>query len=116
MAKGVYLIHFEQPIGKQRSDEMREHYNNGPRKQEYTAHAQHYLGYSDDIDHRITEHTTGGSKASAIMRAVKSLNIDWEVARVWEGTDISLEGKLKRQKNSPRLCPICKALRERKVN
>ena len=86
----VYLIHFDQPIGDL----------NNPHGQ-----AQHYIGYTDDLEARLKRHRQGNG--AAIMAAVKAAGIDWQLVRVWDG-DRGLERKLKAQKNSPRLCPICR--------
>jgi len=85
----VYLIHFAEPLGDL----------NNPRGQ-----AQHYLGYTDDLEARLERHRSGNG--SAIMAAVAERGIAWRVVRTWEG-DRGLERKLKNQHNSPRLCPIC---------
>ena len=86
----VYLIHFEQPIGDL----------DNPRGQ-----AQHYLGFTQDLDARLEAHRTG--KGSAIMAAVSRASVGWTLARTWEGGR-DLERRLKNQHNSPRLCPICR--------
>jgi predicted GIY-YIG superfamily endonuclease len=78
----VYLIHFENKL----------------------SHAQHYLGYTTDLDNRLITHRCGhGSK---LLAAVTRQNIDWQLVRTWNG-DRALERKLKRRKNSRQLCPIC---------
>jgi len=86
----VYLIHFDQPIG----DLSNPH-----------GQAQHYLGYTDDLEKRMAAHRSGNG--SAIMAAVRKAGIGWQVARTWEGGR-DLERKLKRQHNTPRYCPICR--------
>ena len=86
----VYLIHFDQPIGDLEN----------PRGQ-----AQHYLGFTEDLEARLQAHTTGNG--SAIMAAVAKAGVGWELARTWDG-DRRLERQLKNQHNSPRLCPICR--------
>ena len=86
----VYLIHFEQPIGDL----------SNPRGQ-----AQHYLGFTEDLEARLEAHRTGNG--SRLMEVVTEAGIDWTLARTWEeGRD--LERQLKNQHNSPRLCPICR--------
>jgi len=86
----VYLIHFERPIGDL----------NNPRGQ-----AQHYLGFTQDLEGRLQAHRTGNG--SAIMAEVARQGIGWTLARTWEGGR-DLERQLKNQHNSPRLCPICR--------
>lgn len=88
----VYLLHFDQPL----------------------AHARHYIGFTTDIDGRLRRHERGGG--SCLIAAIAGRNIGYIVARVWRG-DGNFERKLKRQKNGPRLCPICERLRnERKAS
>lgn len=85
----VYLLHFDPPL----------------------HHAKHYLGWTKHLDRRITHHRNGtGAKicAAAVANGSKL-----EVARVWENADHMLEHRLKRHKNSPRLCPICNPHAER---
>jgi predicted GIY-YIG superfamily endonuclease len=82
----VYLIHFEEPL----------------------AHAQHYLGFTDDLLTRLEQHRKGNG--SRLMQVVGERGIDWILARTWQGSR-KLERKLKNRKNSPRLCTICQALR-----
>jgi len=86
----VYLIHFDRPIGDL----------DNPRGQ-----AQHYLGFTTDLDARLEAHRTGNG--SAIMAAVSRAGVDWTVSRTWKGSR-DLERRLKNQHNSPRLCPICR--------
>ena len=85
----VYLIHFEQPIG----DLSNPH-----------GQAQHYLGYTDNLEQRIQRHRSGNG--SALMAAVADAGIGWSVVRTWPG-DRSTERKLKRQHNNARFCPVC---------
>jgi predicted GIY-YIG superfamily endonuclease len=85
----VYLIHFEQPVGDPKN----------PRGQ-----ARHYLGWALDLDVRLAAHASGNG--SRLMQVVGELGIRWRVVRTWEGSR-ELERQLKRQHNSPRLCPIC---------
>ena len=89
----VYLIHFNRPIGDL----------DNPRGQ-----ARHYLGFTHDLAQRLDAHRNGNG--SAIMAAVASKGVGWELARTWDGNR-GLERKLKRQHNGPRLCPICKGIR-----
>ncbi len=85
----VYLIHFDAPLGDL----------DNPRGQ-----AQHYLGYSDDLEARLERHREGNG--AAIMAVVARAGIGWTVARTWDG-DRGLERRLKNRHNSPRLRPIC---------
>ena len=87
----IYLIHFDQPIGN---------------PENRRAQAQHYLGSTFRLDARMTEHLTG--RGAAIMRAVREKGISWQIARIWPG-DRAFERKLKRRKEGPKLCPLCRA-------
>lgn len=86
----VYLIHFERPLGDLTN----------PRGQ-----AQHYLGYTNDLDARLRAHRSGNG--AAIMAAVSTAGIGWRLVQTWPG-DRALERKLKGQHNAPRFCPICR--------
>lgn len=86
----IYLIHFDQPLGD----------TTNPRGQ-----AQHYLGYTDDLEQRLEAHRTGNG--SRIMEVVTERGISWQLVRTWEG-DRGLERRLKNWHNSPKLCPICR--------
>lgn len=95
MSKGtVYLIHFDTPIG----DTANKH-----------GYAQHYIGWSSDLQARINEHKQGQG-AKIIAWCVKHA-ITWHVARTWPNSTRNDERKLKNQKNAKRLCPICKGSR-----
>jgi len=78
----VYLIHFEKKL----------------------AHAQHYIGYSHDIDGRMNAHKKG--RGARLMTVIREKGIDWELARTWVA-DRNFERSLKNRKNAPSLCPIC---------
>jgi len=90
----VYLIHCDVPLGDL----------NNPR-----GRAQHYLGYTDDLEARLEAHRSGNG--SAIMAAVADAHTPWRVVRTWEGGR-NLERRLKCQHNAPRLCPLCKLGRQ----
>jgi len=79
-------------------------------------HARHYLGYSEDLDKRITDHLCG--QGARLMEVVTLAGIEWKVARTWPGADRGFERRLKNGKNAPQLCPICsgaKALNRARV-
>jgi predicted GIY-YIG superfamily endonuclease len=78
----VYLLHFKKPI----------------------HHAQHYLGSADDVAERIERHRRGSG--ARLTQVVVESGIEMELARTWEGGRTK-ERELKRQKNSPRFCPVC---------
>lgn len=79
----IYLLHFEEPL----------------------KHAQHYLGWTADLDTRMIEH--GKGSGSALMAAVKKAGIAWKLVRTWPG-DTYDEKKLKQRGSAKRHCPICR--------
>jgi predicted GIY-YIG superfamily endonuclease len=81
---GVYLLHFEPPY----------------------RHARHYLGFSADIDRRVSEHQLGTSRQPLISAAL-NVGTNLVLTRTWEGADRNFERKLKNKKNTPKLCPVC---------
>jgi predicted GIY-YIG superfamily endonuclease len=89
----VYLLHFVKPY----------------------KHARHYLGYSTNLDKRITDHLAG--MGARLLEVVTDAGIEWKLARTWRG-DRELERRLKNRKEAPKLCPICnpKALNRAKEN
>lgn len=82
---GVYILHFNVPL----------------------KHAKHYVGFSNDVDTRIQEHREGRSRAR-IMEVLAERKIDFVLARVFEGEGKAFERQLKKRKNTPKYCPICK--------
>ena len=67
-------------------------------------HARHYLGIAEDLDGRLSLHYAGrGARLTQVAIANGHTLIH---VRTWEGTRDG-ERKLKKQKNSPRLCPLC---------
>jgi predicted GIY-YIG superfamily endonuclease len=78
----VYLIHFNRAY----------------------KHARHYLGYSEHLDKRITDHLCG--MGARLMEVVTNARIEWKVCRTWPG-DRALERQLKNRKEAPKLCPVC---------
>ena len=81
----VYLIHFATKL----------------------AHAQHYLGSTDDLPARLARHRSG--HGARLMQVITEHGIPWQLVRTWPG-DRKLERELKRYKASTRLCPLCNAL------
>ena len=78
----IYLLHYDRPL----------------------HHAQHYLGFTDDLEARTARHLNGfGGRLPAVF---SELGISFTIARTWDG-DRALERKLKKRKNSRKLCPIC---------
>jgi predicted GIY-YIG superfamily endonuclease len=83
----VYLIHFDRPY----------------------HHARHYLGSARDLQARLHQHANG--TGANLMRVIKEAGIGWTLARTWDGGRKE-ERRLKNRKEAPRLCPMCRDLRE----
>ncbi len=85
----VYLLHFSGRLGNERHS------------------AQHYLGFCPDgtLDNRLAEHEHGAG--ARITAAAVERGFSLRVARTWNNGDRKLERRLKNQKHSPRLCPLC---------
>lgn len=79
----VYLLHFDGKIAE---------------------HAQHYLGWTHDLEQRIARHRSGdGAK---ITSAVVGRGIPMRLVAYWHGTRNN-ERMLKRRHNHRKLCPVC---------
>jgi predicted GIY-YIG superfamily endonuclease len=79
----IYLLHFDVPY----------------------KHARHYLGAADDLEARLERHRRG--QGARLLEVVTAAGITFTVARTWRGGR-KLERRLKRLKNTPRLCPVCR--------
>lgn len=93
----VYLLHFNEPLG----DTSKAH-----------GTAQHYLGYTDDLQARLETHRRGNG--AAIMAAVSRAGIGWQLVRTWEGGGRDLERQLKARKKARCLCPLCRESEKRR--
>jgi predicted GIY-YIG superfamily endonuclease len=71
-------------------------------------YAAHYLGFASNLRKRLAAHDRG--QGARLLEVVKAAGISWQLARIWEGGR-EQERKLKKQKNSVRLCPLCKGLK-----
>jgi predicted GIY-YIG superfamily endonuclease len=81
----VYLLHFAEKI----------------------SHAQHYIGFTDNLKLRIHQHHNGRSGA-VIVKEFFDRGIDFVVARTWEDAGRDFERYLKKtHKRTVSLCPIC---------
>ena len=80
-SKTVYLIHFNKPY----------------------RHARHYLGFTENLDKRITDHLCG--MGARLMEVITNAKIEWKISRTWQG-DRKLERRLKNA-HGPHLCPEC---------
>ena len=86
----TYLIHLDRRLGSR--------HPNGS--------AGHYLGTTIDLDRRLATHREG--RGARILAAANVRGIAYDVVRVWPGGR-EVERQLKRLRNSPRLCPRCRA-------
>lgn len=88
----VYLLHFSEPIPRDRGD--------GPRP------VGHYLGWASRLTLRLEHHRAG--RGARLTAAVAARGIRLELVRTWVG-DRNLERRLKnRHGGHPRLCPTCR--------
>lgn len=83
IAGTLYLLHFEPKF----------------------KHAQHYLGWTSDVDVRVERHLNG--RGSPLVKAAVAAGCEVTIAATWDGTR-SDERALKQKTKSRRLCPICK--------
>lgn len=83
----VYLIHFKESISPDKK-------------------CQHYIGFANDVEARISYHRKGRSKVR-LFEVAKERGITFEVVRIWPDGDRDFERKLKKRKNHKKLCPIC---------
>lgn len=81
--KGVYLLHFDTPY----------------------HHAQHYVGYSDDIARRYIEHCTG--RGAALTNAAREAGVTFRIVRTWVGKGYTFERKLHNYRHNRIICPVC---------
>jgi predicted GIY-YIG superfamily endonuclease len=78
----VYLLHFHQKL----------------------AHSQHYIGFTTNLDKRLTDHLCG--QGARLMEVCFERGIEWRLARTWPGNR-ELERRLKRRHGAASICPIC---------
>ena len=78
----IYLLHFDQPY----------------------RHARHYLGWTDNLEQRLAQHTQG--QGARLLAVIQALGIGWTLARTWTGTR-TRERALKNQGGASRRCPDC---------
>ena len=79
----VYLIHLEKPFG----------------------HAQHYIGWAERLDARISHHKAGSG--ALFLRKVNEAGIPWTVVRTWSNQTRTFERWLKNLKKAKLICPVC---------
>lgn len=80
----VYLLHYDEPL----------------------HHAQHYLGWTNDLKKRIQCHKRGDRNVCVITHEFAERNIEFTLVRAWPGP-LEFEKRLKKMKNSKMLCPTC---------
>jgi predicted GIY-YIG superfamily endonuclease len=78
----VYLLHFNRKL----------------------AHSQHYIGFTENLDKRLTDHLCG--QGARLMEVCFERGIEWKLARTWQG-DRNFERWLKRKKGAAWFCPVC---------
>lgn len=84
----LYILHFSAPLGNPTN----------PR-----ALAQHYVGWTEDPAKRLADHLAGrGAKitAAAVEKGITFEMFSWPAP-------LGIEKTLKKQKGTPRFCPIC---------
>ena len=79
----VYLLHFDRPY----------------------RHAQHYVGWTGNLDLRIRQHRAGVH--SPLMWAVRDAGIGFRVARIWYGVTRRFERRMHQMRRLKWLCPLC---------
>ncbi len=67
-------------------------------------HARHYLGVAEDLDARLKLHQAG--RGARLTQVSIENGCTLKLVRTWSGNRVE-ERRLKRQKNSPRFCPLC---------
>ncbi len=81
----VYLLHFTEPY----------------------KHAQHYLGWTNNLTKRLREHMNGKRVDCVLTSVARANGIELVLARTWRGP-LALEKKYKKWHNNTKLCPICR--------
>jgi hypothetical protein len=89
----VYLLHFSRSL----------------------AHAQHYMGFSDDVAERLRVHASPSeSSHHRLMEVIREQGITFSLVRLWSGGR-DFERSLKRRKEGRRLCPVCNPFAHRRA-
>jgi predicted GIY-YIG superfamily endonuclease len=89
--QGCYLLHFDRPIFR----------------------AQHYLGWSIDIERRVALHSRG--RGARLVAQALAAGIGVDLVRVWLTVDRAQERSLKR-KGPIAQCPECRVERAAKAH
>ena len=69
-------------------------------------HARHYVGFTTNLEQRLTEHAAG--QGARLTQVIKEAGLSFSLARTWPGTR-KTERQIKNRKEAPRLCPVCRA-------
>ena len=69
------------------------------------AHSQHYIGFTEHLDKRLTDHLCG--QGARFMEVCFERKIEWRLARAWQGAGREFERKLKRRHGAASICPLC---------
>jgi hypothetical protein len=93
-----YLLCFDVPFGTVRPGKTPEE----ARHAGLFGFAEHYLGISDDVPARLTEHETG--RGAVVTGHVRKAGIGWELVRIWEDINRDEERRLK-ENPAGRWCP-----------
>jgi len=110
----VYVLHFDRKVGKPWTPiERKLLAGMEPRTQPYSAHAHHYVGVTNDLAKRMKEHGNGHQKSSPLVKELLRLGGTFQVAQLYcfgsnESEAHLEERRIKRRKETPRLCSICK--------
>lgn len=68
-------------------------------------HAQHYIGYTENLSQRLNTHAMG--RGSKMLRAAALKGISWQLVRVWTNVPPSFERQIKRTHSACDYCPVC---------
>ena len=69
-------------------------------------HAQHYLGWTNDLRSRLRCHANGHRASSVLASEFAKRDIEFTLVRAWPGP-LRFEKRLKKMKNNRMLCPVC---------
>jgi len=86
----VYLLHFDQKVAD---------------------HAQHYVGYAEDVSARVAEHRAGNG--ARLTQVCVERGIEFRVVRTWPDGDRALERRIKNTHHRERYCPVCNGKQRR---
>ncbi len=78
----VYMLHFSEPY----------------------KHARHYVGWTEDLLHRLDQHATG--HGARLVTVIWSAGIGFTLIRICEGTRAT-ERAIKNEGGAVRYCPAC---------